>query len=384
MSSAPCDPSPDTAAPPRDLKARLIAQIASNGPMSVAAYMAEALYDPRSGYYATKDPIGAGADYITAPEISPMFGELVGLWCVDEWMRMGGPARFRLIELGPGRGTLMADVIRAARVRPAFIDSLAITLVEISPALQGVQAQTVGGTSIPVEWLSQAPADGVEPCIVLANEFLDCLPVRQFVRLDGAWRERCVGIDPNDPNALAFVFAAAPLAERDVALIPQALRGQGDGTVVEAAPGLTGLVERLGQRLNRHGGRALIVDYGPAGPEPGDTLQALQAHAKVAPLDRPGEADLTARVSFAAVAQAGAAAGLTVHGPVAQGVWLRRLGLEARAAALLAAHPSAKTKLASQVLRLSDETEMGALFKVMCLSAPGLGAPAGFEEDQTP
>jgi NADH dehydrogenase [ubiquinone] 1 alpha subcomplex assembly factor 7 len=365
------------AAPARDLLERLAARIASDGPISVAAYMADALYDARAGYYRVKDPIGAGADFVTAPEISQMFGELVGLWAVQSWLDLGAPAAFDLIELGPGRGTMLADALRAGRLKPEFLAAARVTLVEASPALQAVQARTLEAAPCPMAWMERLPA-GERPLIVLANEFLDCLPVRQFVKHDGVWRERVVGLDPAAPGRLAFQLAPGPLAARDLALVPPTLRDAPDDALVEVRPGVESLVDTLAARFATAPGRALFIDYGPAESEVGDTLQAIKAHQKVDALAFPGEADLTARVDFAELARLAQAAGLEVAGPVAQGAWLKALGIEHRAAALRQARPDQKSTIARQLHRLTDNAEMGGLFKALAISSPGLPAAAGF------
>lgn len=364
-------------APARDLKERLLARIASEGPISAAVYMSEALYDERAGYYRVMDPIGAGADFITAPEISQMFGELVGLWAVQTWMDLGSPAQFEIIELGPGRGTMLADALRAARLRPPFLSGARVTLLESSPALQAVQAQTLASAPCPVAWMDRLPAGG-RPMILLANEFLDCLPVRQFVKREGVWRERLVGLDPTDRGRLAFLLSPDPLASRDLALVPPSLREAPEGALVETRPGLEALIETLSDRFKTAPGRALFIDYGSAASEIGDTVQALKAHEKVDPLAFPGEADLTARVDFAELARLAHAAGLEVAGPVGQGSWLKALGIEHRAAVLRQAHPDMKATIARQFHRLTDEAQMGALFKALAISAPGLPTAAGF------
>ncbi len=359
-----------------DLLDRLRARITSEGPLTVGAYMADALYDPRDGYYATKDPIGAGGDFITAPEISQMFGELVGLWCLQSWLELGSPDAVRLIELGPGRGVMMADMLRAARVRPAFLDALRVTLVEASPALQAAQARALATAPFALDWAADLPAAGAEPALIVANEFVDCLPIRQFIHADGQWRERLVGLEPN--GALAFVAAALPAADADVALIPDALRrGAPDGAIVEVRPATQALLERVASRLAAHGGRALFIDYGPLASEVGDTFQAVRGHQRSDPLATPGRADLTARVDFATFAAQARALGLETAGPLEQGAWLRALGLDQRAAALRR-DDDAKGRIATQVFRLTDPSQMGALFKVLCVSTPGLAPPAGF------
>ncbi|MCG8443510.1 MAG: SAM-dependent methyltransferase [Caulobacterales bacterium] len=362
--------------PQRDLKRRLVARVRSDGPMSVAAFMAEALHDPRAGYYATKDPIGAGGDFITAPEISQMFGELVGLWCVQSWMDLGEPQRLRLIELGPGRGVMMADALRAASLSTPFMQACEVTFVEASPALASAQAERLARAPAPIFYAPTLETAPPGPAIILGNEFLDCLPVRQFVRVEGAWRERMVGLDPAHPGRLAFLAAPAPLAAADLRLLPAPLRDAPDGTLIEARPTVEALTETLAGRAAPF--RALFIDYGPADSEAGDTLQAVRVHEKADPLAAPGEADLTARVDFAALAGMARTAGLRADGPVEQGAWLLGLGLEQRAAALSGARPEAKRSLAEQLHRLTDPSQMGRLFKVICLSSQGLPPPAGF------
>jgi SAM-dependent MidA family methyltransferase len=365
------------AAPARDLLERLVARIASDGPMTVAAYMAEALYDARAGYYRVKDPIGAGADFVTAPEISQMFGELVGVWAIQTWIDVGSPAAFDLIELGPGRGTMMADLLRAGRLDPRFLAAAQVALVEASPALHAVQAETLAHAPCPVVWMDRLP-QGRRPAIVIGNEFLDCLPVRQFVKRQGRWRERLVGLDPADRTRLAYQLSPAPLASRDLDLVPPTLREAPENALVEARPTVEPLLEMLAARFKASPGRALFIDYGPAESEVGDTVQAIRAHEKVDALGFPGEADLTARVDFSELARLAQAHGLEVAGPLGQGAWLKALGIEHRAAALRISRPEAKATVARQLLRLTDDAEMGSLFKAIALSAPGMPKAAGF------
>lgn len=372
------------AAPARDLEARLVARVRSDGPMSVAAFMAEALYDPRAGYYATKDPIGAGGDYVTAPEISQMFGELCGLWALQCWLDMGRPAPFRLIELGPGRGTLMRDALRAAAIRADFIAALSVSLVEVSPALQSAQAAALANAPVQAGWARRLEDVPAGPAVILANEFLDCLPVRQFVRLEDGWRERMVGLDPAAPERLAYVFDRLPAPDADIALIPETLRDAAEGAIVEVRPAAGAVLDALAARLIADPGAALFVDYGPAAPETGDTVQALKEHNKLDPLGAPGERDITARVDFASFAQEARARGLAAHGPVAQGGWLASLGLEHRAAALMKARPEKRASIARQVFRLCDPSQMGALFKALSVTAPDMSAPPGFPAPPEP
>lgn len=366
---------PDVFDPAARIAENLRARIASQGPLPVSVFMMEALFDPMAGYYATRDPIGAGADFITAPEISQMFGELLGLWCAQCWQDMGAPERLHLIELGPGKGTMMADMARAARAVPGFAEALKLTLIEASAALKMVQGRTLGKSGLQIGWangLEKAP-DG--PAIILGNEFLDCLPVRQAVMQDGQWRERVVGLHPD--NDTRFAFHTGPALAGDDPFIPAALKDSHEGTLIELRPGDAQIVDTLAARFTRHPGHALFIDYGPARSEPGDTLQAIRAHEKVDPLDAPGTADLTARVDFETLARRALAAGLAVHGPLEQGAFLKSLGIEQRAASLSASRPDQRAIIARQLHRLCDESEMGSLFKVIAVSAPGLPAPPG-------
>ncbi len=358
------------------LAGRLRQRIREQGPLSTGTFIAEALFDPREGFYATKDPIGAGEDFITAPEVSQMFGELIGLWLAQAWQGMGAPEPVQLVELGPGRGTMMKDILRAARAVPGFAKALNVTLVEISPALINVQAQMLDKAPCPVHWraaLQQAPKG---PALVIGNEFLDCLPVRQLVRQDGRWHERLVDCDQD--GGFGFVLDPAPASAALLSLISPALREAQEGALVEVRPAIAALADELATRFAAAPGQALFIDYGPAKSETGDSLQAIRAHQKVDPLAAPGSADLTTRVDFEELARAARQAGLQVFGPVPQGQWLQRLGLEYRAAALVRQHPQQKRTLARQVHRLTDAHEMGALFKVIAIAAPGLPQPDGF------
>ncbi|TFL17726.1 class I SAM-dependent methyltransferase [Jannaschia formosa] len=337
----------------------MIARIRATGPMTVADFMADALLDPAEGYYATRDPLGT--DFTTAPEISQMFGELVGLALAQAWLDQGAPAPFTLAELGPGRGTLMADALRATRGVPGFHEAARLHLVEASATLRGVQARTLAGHA-PV-WHDIAEGLPDRPTFLVANEFLDALPIRQHVRDGGGWRERLVTVRD---SALAFALGPpVPVPELDARDVP-------DGTLVERCPALPGIVATVADRL-RHGGAALFVDYGHWLSQ-GDTLQALRAGKSVDPLDAPGTADLTAHVDFAALAAAAPRASAMTP----QGVWLERLGITARANAL-ARGPRAE-EIAAAHRRLTHPGEMGDLFKVMALAAPGAPLPPGLEE----
>ena len=322
--------------------------------MPVAAWMAAA----NTQYYATRDPLGAAGDFITAPEISQMFGELAGLWLADLWQRAGRPAA-HFVELGPGRGTLAADALRA--MRRAGLEP-AVHLVETSPALRAAQARLLPD-AIWHDSVDTLPADGA--LLVIANEFFDALPVRQRIRTGTGWAERCVAIADEGFVACPGLAVAAPPGLADAP----------PGTIVEDRPAAAAIVATLAARIAAQGGTLLAIDYGHRGPVAGDTLQAVRAHAFADPFADPGEADLTAHVDFTALADA--AAGLAASGPVDQGEWLLRLGLATRAAALARAAPAQADAIAAAYRRLSAADEMGRLFKVLALTAPAWPEPAG-------
>ena len=345
------------------LKARLAAEIAAAGPIGVADYMARCLHDLQDGYYATRPALGAAGDFITAPLVSQMFGELIGLWLVESWRGLGEPARVVLCEAGPGDGTLMSDVLRAARLAPAFGAACEVWLLETSEPLRRVQAERLADAA--PRWaasLAELPTDA--PMLLVANELLDCLPARQFQRTASGWAERMVGLG-ND-GALVFGLRPAALAASDAPV----------GTVIERSPAQEAFAAELGERLVRQGGAALLIDYGRAEPGCGDTLQALKAHRKVDPLAAPGEADLTVHADFPAVLAAARAAG--AHGALlTQGELLRRLGIEQRAAALRAARPDRADVIARQLERLTAADQMGELFKAAAIWTGR--APPAFE-----
>ncbi|MBI3516747.1 MAG: SAM-dependent methyltransferase [Proteobacteria bacterium] len=350
------------------------AEIAAHGPIDVAAFMARALGDPEHGYYRTRDPLGARGDFITAPEISQMFGELIGLWCAEMWRRLGAPRPIHLIELGPGRGTLLRDALRAiAQAAPGFRAALDVHLIETSPVLRTAQAACLGDAA--PTWhdgLASLP-DG--PALIIANEFLDALPIHQLVRTAAGWCERRVMVDATDRLAFAAAAAPSPLA---AALAPEVV-GAPLGSIAELAPAARDVVATVARRCTGAGGTALLIDYGHVVSAPGDTLQAVRGHRTQAVLDAPGEADLTAHVDFAALARV-AAPHAAVHGPVTQGVFLRRLGIEARAEALLRGKPAGVAAgIRAALARLVEPGQMGQLFKVMALGAPGGRPLPGFE-----
>ena len=348
------------------LRDRLIAQVRESGPMSVAQYMTACLHDPADGYYATRPALGAEGDFITAPLVSQMFGELIGLWAVACWQAMGRPSPFRLVEIGPGDGTLMDDMLRAARLAPDFVAAAEVWLVETSAPLQARQRQVLGDA---VNWagsLAEAPDEA--PMILIANELLDCLPPRQFVRTDKRWAERVVGLD--DAGELAFGLAGAAIG----GLAPDAPAG----AVLEQSAAQEALGSEIGARIAADGGAALLIDYGRAQPGFGDTLQALRRHVKESPLANPGAADLTVHADFPAVLAAAARAGAATAPILTQGEFLVRLGIGARAEALTAARPDRSEVIERQLERLVSPDQMGDLFKAVCIHAPGL-TPPGFE-----
>jgi NADH dehydrogenase [ubiquinone] 1 alpha subcomplex assembly factor 7 len=350
--------------------------IAVAGPMPIAEYARLCLTHPQYGYYLTRDPIGAAGDFITAPEISQMFGELIGLWMASVWQQMGAPENVRVIELGPGRGTMMIDALRAARVVKDFHAAIVLHLVEISPKLQALQQRRLEGLEVPMLWhaaLADVPGG---PSIIVANEFIDALPVHQAVKQADGWHERVVAIAA-DGN-LAMSTASDPLPHFD-ATLPRGLRQSPEGSTYEWRSDIIAL--EIGRRV-RSDGAALIIDYGHAWHGLGETLQAVAGHSFSDPLRAPGRADLTAHVDFMALAQSAEIIGGRVHGPVSQRDFLRRLGIDKRAATLKARVPPEKAAEIDQALsRLtaSGPKGMGELFKALAISDPKLGPLPGFE-----
>ncbi len=356
----------------------LLRRIALSGPLTVADYMAEALGHPRFGYYATRDPFGVAGDFVTAPEVSQMFGELVGLWCAVVWQAMGQPDPVRWVELGPGRGTLMADALRACRKVRGFAEAAHIHLVETSPILRRIQADALAKAAPPRSPLWHDDLAGVPegPMILVANEFLDALPIRQFERTAAGWNERLVAAGPGGDG---LIFALSPPSRRPPPLLPPAVFDAPLGAIAEVSPAIIGVIDAIGRRLAGTGGAALIIDYGHPLSAPGDTLQAVRGHAYHDPLADPGQADLTAHVDFQRVAQAAIEAGVRTFGPIGQGHFLERLGLGARADALIAgATPARADAIRAARHRLTSAGEMGTLFKAVSLQHPDLPPPPGF------
>lgn len=347
---------------------RLIARrIALTGPISLADFMAEALGHPRLGYYRKVLPVGAAGDFTTAPEISQMFGELLGAWLAERWLAMGSPPRVRLAELGPGRGTLMADALRATRGVAGFHAAIDLHLVEINDQLRALQAQALAAFT--PAWQARFEDVPEGPLLLVANEFFDALPVRQFERTARGWSERMVGLADDGSLRLALAPGVTPYA----AALPEAPVGA-QAEISEAG---RALAAAIGARLERHGGWALIVDYGREGAL-GASLQAVRSHRGADILDRPGETDLSAHVDFAALRTA---TGRQTFGPVGQGDFLRRLGIERRAEALKArASADQRAAIDAALARLIGPDQMGTLFRVLAVGDDRSAAPAGFSD----
>ena len=347
-------------------------RIRRDGPLSVAAYMELCLHHPAHGYYRRGRPIGASGDFITAPEVSQMFGELIGLWCAAVWQSMGQPQRANLVELGPGRGTLLADAMRATRTVPAFRDAIDLHLVETNEALRAEQAAALSDAQ--PTWHEGFETVPPGPVLIVANEFFDALPIRQFERVDGAWHERVVTLAPSS-QALRFAAAESISVGTGLGCAPA-------GAIVERAPAREALAGALAARIVADGGAALIVDYGHKQSGFGDTLQALKRHRRHDVLDEPGTADLTAHVDFSALAAAARHAGAVAFGPVPQGDFLRALGIEERAARLRQGTSAEQAReIDSALRRLTGAHGMGAVFKALAIAHPAPTVLPGFEAE---
>ncbi len=353
-----------------DLSEQICRRMAVTGPVSLADYMAECLFHPTLGYYTTAAVFGATGDFITAPEVSQMFGELMGLALAQAWVDQSCAAPATLAELGPGRGTLMADLLRATRAVPGMHAALSVNFLEASPQLREQQRTALSGH--PTNWIDRIEDLPEAPLFLIANEFFDALPIRQFVRDGSGWRERLV---TETDGGLGLCLSEPGRIEA----LEHRLTDTSDGEVVELCPSLPSVVTEIARRIANHGGCAIVIDYGDWRSR-GDTLQALKHHAPVGPFDGPGEADLTAHVDFEAIAAAAIAAGATASPPVAQGVLLERLGITERAQALAKAMPNA-TALENHIAahrRLTHPQEMGSLFKAIAIYRPGSPPPPGF------
>ena len=350
-----------------DLRSELIGRIKAQGPLSIATFFTECLLHPKFGYYTTRDPFGAQGDFTTAPEISQIFGEILGLFLAQTWRDQGSVAAFNLVELGPGRGTLMADILRATRTVAGFHSALQLHLVEASPTLQAQQAKTLGAFK-PI-WHTTLDSIPHSPLFLVANEFFDALPVRQFVRDGNQWRERCITvIEDTLAYGLTDATPHAALAYR--------LADTKQGDLVETRAPAQAIAQEIGHRITQNGGMALIIDYGKW-RSLGDTLQSLKSHQSVAPLLHPGSADLTAHVDFEALAKDTPSAHTR---PTDQGMFLERLGVSQRANQLAKSmHGSALTSHIAAHRRLTHPSEMGKLFKVMGFFPANAPPPPGLD-----
>ena len=339
------------------LKDRLKAMIRASGPISVATYMDLCLHDRRHGYYATRP--GLGIDFTTAPEISQIFGELLGLWAANAWREMGAPEQVTLIEVGPGRGTLMIDALRAAQTVPGFLQAIDLHFIEPSPVLQTALADRFTDRS-PVFLGDLLDAPTTAPILLIANEWLDCLPVQQFIRIGEAWHERVIGLDAD--GELSFGLNPEPL--------PAELASQADQAELEIQPGLKTLAATLSKLFDETPGRALLIDYGPSEHAPGDTLRAYQKGAQIDPLAAPGQSDLTCDVDFGRLSRLAAACGLSVETPRSQSQFLLSLGAEQRLNQLARQNPQTADELYAGIRKLVDPAEMGHRFQVLEIARP--------------
>jgi SAM-dependent MidA family methyltransferase len=351
--------------------------IKSSGPMPVWRFMELCLLHPEHGYYVSRDPLGREGDFTTAPEVSQMFGELLGLWTASVWKAMGSPSLLRLIELGPGRGTMMADALRALRVLPPLYQTLSVHLVEINPVLREKQQASLAGTRA-VAWHDNIDDIPQGPTIILANEYFDVLPIHQAVKRETGWHERVVEVDGN--GKLGFGAAPEPIPRFEV-LLPPLVRAAPVGAVFEWRPDSE--IMKVATRVRDQGGAALIIDYGHLRSDAGDTFQAIARHSFTDPLKAPGEADVTAHVDFQALARAAEDIGARVHGPVTQGDFLKRLGIETRAVTLMSkASHEVSEDISGALKRLVEGGRggMGSMFKVLGISSPDLVTLPGLSE----
>jgi len=368
-----------SATEPAPLLSEIKKLISSSGPMPVWRYMELCLLHPEHGYYIARDPLGREGDFTTAPEVSQMFGELLGLWAASVWKAIGSPGLLRLIELGPGRGTMMADALRALRVLPPLYQALDVHMVEINPVLREKQRAALSGVRS-IAWHNHIDEVPDGPCIIFANEYFDAMPVHQMVKRETGWHERVVDLDEN--GTLIFGVESDPTPRFEV-LLPPLVRAAPVGAVFEWRPDTE--IMKLARRVRDQDGAALIIDYGHMRSDAGDTFQAIARHSYTDPLKAPGQADLTAHVDFNAMARAAEDVGARTHGPVTQGDFLKQLGIETRAVALMSkASNETSEDIARALKRLigGGRDGMGSMFKVLGISHPNLTVLAGLSEDR--
>ncbi|MFC1673306.1 class I SAM-dependent methyltransferase [Pseudomonadota bacterium] len=349
------------------------AEITDKGPITIARFMEHCLSHEEHGYYIKQDPFGADGDFITAPEISQMFGEMIGLWSAVVWQAMGQPEALNVVELGPGRGTLMADALRAAQAMDGFEDATRMWLVETSPALRDAQKKNLMQTMRMPAWRDSFAETGDGPLVVIGNEFFDALPIRQYVRGENGWFERLVGLNAAG-DGLDYVLASAPA---DEGIIPQTLREHAEvGAIFEDQSLSREIMGQVAERVVKFGGAALFFDYGYEAHAPGETLQSVKTHEFADVLTNPGDQDLTAHVDFEQLSEAAKAAGAEVLGPIPQGAFLDHLGMRQRADMLMMNADKAQiAEVDSAYERLTDPEQMGMLFKVIAIVPPGFGVP---------
>ncbi len=348
-------------------------EIRLQGPITLARYMDVSLTHPDHGYYSKQDPLGRAGDFITAPEISQMFGELIGLWACVVWQQLGQPTAINLVELGPGRATLMADMLRAASLVPSFSEAITVHLVETSPALRAVQAEVLASNK--PEWHDNDTTLPAGPLVIIANEFFDALPIRQFERRGSFWYERLVGLA--EDGQLCFVHSPPQSVNP---MVPDSHKNAPDGTIVEVCLAASSIVARLADAIGQYGGGALIIDYGHDGRHAGVTFQGVKDHRFHPPLKRPGDADLTAHVDFGALSTAANTVYTKTYGPIAQGTFLETLGIRERADKLMVkADAALRAEIRSALARLTSTEGMGTLFKVMAIGKSKMPPPPGFE-----
>lgn len=353
------------------LKQRICRLIAAQGPISVSEYMATCLFDPEAGYYTTREPFGSEGDFVTAPEISQMFGELLAVWLYEAWLALGRPLPLTLAEIGPGRGTLMQDMLRIfIRLDPAFVAGTSFAMIETSPRLVALQKEALADVPATISWHEGVATLPDQPLLIVGNELFDAVPLRQFVLTQQGWRERMIGLD--DHGRLGFFAGAASL---DASLLPPGAADAPQGAIVEISPARSALMQAIASRISRYGGAGLFIDYGYLEPGIGDTFQALRRHRYEDVLENPGDADLTAHVDFAALGKTAHGCGLDARF-MTQGAFLLAMGLLERAGRLGANKGATeRDNISAAVERLAGPQAMGDLFKVMAVTPVGLALP---------
>jgi len=346
---------------------RIAALIEATGPISVADYMAMCLFDPQHGYYTTREPFGRDGDFTTAPEISQMFGEIVGVWLVTAWRVLGSPIPVTVAEIGPGRGTLAKDMLRTIRqIAPELHQKADVVLIETSPRLTEIQCTTLGGEADRATWDQGVDALLRQPLLIVGNELFDAVPIRQYVRTSKGWNERLVGLDDQGK----FGFIAGP-STMDGDLLPADASAAPEGAIVELAPARNAIMDAIAARISADGGAGLFIDYGHEQSAVGDTLQAMRSHAFDPVLAHPGEADLTAHVDFDALSREARRHGLETA-LLTQGDFLLRMGLLERAGSLGAGGgETTRDRIRGEVERLASPDAMGTLFKALCVAPAG-------------